>query len=110
MISFGLGFILLSKSVCSANTWVVGSDDVEDAIDAVEVKNNLEEMEASVAVAIIIQNQSRLKLQLEQLDVSCGVFTNNDTLPEELWPGETSIVTMEKVRLLLTSGAELCRA
>ena len=101
MISFSLGIsLLISRSVCKANTWVVGSDDVVDAvdaIDAVEVMNELEEMEASVAVAIIIQNQSRLKLQLEQLDVSCGVFTNNHTLPEEIWPGETSIVTMEKV-------------
>ena len=104
MISLSLGIcLIISRSICKANTRVVGSDNVVDAVDAVEEMTELEEMESSVAVAIIIQNQSRQKLQLEQLDVSCGVFTNNHTLPEELWPGETSIVTMEKVSLNSTT-------
>ena len=78
-----LVFMVLIRALCQ-----VKSDRAVDSIDTDELRTDLEEMEASVAVAIIIQNQSRYKLELEQVDVTCGVFSNNQSLPEEVWPGE----------------------
>ena len=93
-----LVFMVLIRNLCQGNVWMVKSDKAVDIIDTAELRTDLEEMEASVAVAIIIQNHSRYKLELEQVDVTCGVFSNNQSLPEEVWPGETGVVRMEKVK------------
>ena len=84
------------SNVCQANTAVIKNGEI---IDIDEVRKELEEMEASVAVAVIIQNHSRFKLKLEQVDITCGVFSNNTgSIQEELWPGQADIVMMEKVK------------
>ena len=69
----------------------------DDVFNMSEIRNTLEDIEASVALALVIHNDSRFKLYLQKTDITCGVFSNNSALPDELMPGESSVSFMEKV-------------
>ena len=66
--------------------------------DIGDVLEEVEDSEASVMVTVIIYNHSGLKMILEDVDISCGVISNNSALPEVLEPDSSYIVYTEKVK------------
>lgn len=66
--------------------------------DIGDVLEEVEDSEASVMVTVIINNHSDLKMILEEVDIGCGVISNNSALPEVLDPDSSYIVYTEKVR------------
>ena len=68
------------------------------APDIGDVLEEVEDSEASVMVTVIINNHSGLKMVLEDVDIGCGMISNNSALPEILDPDSSYIVYTEKVR------------
>lgn len=66
--------------------------------DISKVLEELDQSEVGVVVAVIIHNHSGYKLILEDVDVSCGMFSNNGSMPEVLNPGGAYVIFSEKVR------------
>ena len=62
------------------------------------VLEEVEDSEASVMVTVIINNHSGLKMVLEDVDIGCGMISNNSALPEVLEPDSSYIVYTEKVK------------
>lgn len=50
-------------------------------------------------MGVVILNHSEMKLRLEAVDISCGMFSNNSALPPILEPGAAYTVITEKVSL-----------
>ena len=65
--------------------------------DITRVLEELDKSEVGVMVALIIHNHSGYRLVLEDVDVSCGMFSNNGSMPEVLNPGGAYVVYSEKV-------------
>ena len=65
--------------------------------DISRVLEELDKSEVGVMVALIIHNHSGYRLVLEDVDVSCGMFSNNGSMPEVLNPGGAYVVYSEKV-------------
>ena len=63
-----------------------------------DVLEEVEDSEASVMVTVIINNHSGLKMVLEDVDIGCGMISNNSALPEVLEPDSSYIVYTEKVK------------
>ena len=53
-------------------------------------------------MGVVILNHSELKLRLEAVDISCGMFSNNSALPPILEPGAAYTLVTEKVRVKTT--------
>ena len=68
------------------------------APDIGDVLEEVEDSEASVMVTVIINNHSGHKMVLEEVDIGCGMISNNSALPEILDPDSSYIVYTEKVR------------
>ena len=68
------------------------------APDISDVLEEVEDSEASVMVTVIINNHSGHKMVLEEVDIGCGMISNNSALPEILDPDSSYIVYTEKVR------------
>ena len=68
------------------------------APDIGNVLEEVEDSEASVMVTVIINNHSGLKIILEDVDIGCGMISNNSALPEILDPDSSYIVYTEKVQ------------
>ena len=66
--------------------------------DIGDVLEEVEDSEASVMVTVIINNHSGLKMVLEDVDIGCGMISNNSALPEVLEPDSSYIVYTEKVK------------
>ena len=66
--------------------------------DIGDVLEEVEDSKASVMVTVIINNHSDLKMVLEDVDIGCGVISNNSALPEILDPDSSYIVYTEKVK------------
>ena len=66
--------------------------------DISKVLEELDQSEVGVMVAVIIHNHSGYTLILEDVDVSCGMFSNNGSMPEVLNPGGAYVIFSEKVR------------
>ena len=62
-----------------------------------EVLNRLEETEKPVVVGLIINNNSGHKLNFEEVDLSCGVISNNSSMPETIPASSSTVVYIEKV-------------
>ena len=67
------------------------------APDIGDVLEEVEDSEASVMVTVIINNHSGHKMVLEEVDIGCGMISNNSALPEILDPDSSYIVYTEKV-------------
>ena len=111
-----LCLLMLCAGLARARVIMVDTNTAGDIVDVYvsDVGDKLEQTDASVAVAVIIHNHSRYRsvyfgnhypihyhyharLELEELDVSCGRFTGNSSLPEEILPGASVVLYMEKV-------------
>ena len=111
-----LCLLMLCAGLARARVIMVDTNTAGDIVDVYisDVGDKLEQTDASVAVAVIIHNHSRYRsvyfgnhypihyhyharLELEELDVSCGRFTGNSSLPEEILPGASAVLYMEKV-------------
>ena len=57
-------------------------------------------------MGVVILNHSELKLRLEAVDISCGMFSNNSALPPILEPGAAYTLVTEKVSM---KSRQLCR-
>ena len=66
--------------------------------DIGDVLEEVEDSETSVMVTVIINNHSGLKMILEDVDIGCGMISNNSALPEVLEPDSSYIVYTEKVK------------
>ena len=67
------------------------------APDIGDVLEEVEDSEASVMVTVIINNHSGHTMVLEEVDIGCGMISNNSALPEILDPDSSYIVYTEKV-------------
>ena len=62
-----------------------------------EILTRLEEAEAPVILALVINNNSGYELRLEEVDLSCGKFSSNSSMPDTILPDTSSVVYIEKV-------------
>lgn len=62
-----------------------------------EVLNRLEETEKPVVIGLIINNNSGHKLNFEEVDLSCGVISNNSSMPDTIPASSSTVVYIEKV-------------
>ena len=62
-----------------------------------EIVVRLEESEKAVSLALVINNMSGHKLTLEEVDLTCGVFSSNSSMPDTVLPATTAVVFIEKV-------------
>ena len=62
-----------------------------------EIVARLTESEEAVSLALVINNMSGHKLSLEEVDLSCGVFSSNSSMPDTVDPATTAVVFIEKV-------------
>ena len=62
-----------------------------------DIVTRLAESEKAVSLALVINNMSGHKLSLEEVDLSCGVFSSNSSMPDTILPDTTAVVFIEKV-------------
>ena len=62
-----------------------------------EIVARLTESEEAVSLALVINNMSGHRLSLEEVDLSCGVFSSNSSMPDTVPPATTAVVFIEKV-------------
>ena len=74
-----------------------------------EVLSRLGESEQEVSLALVINNMSGHRLRLEEVDLSCGVFSGNSSMPESILPDTTAVVFIEKVATTSLSSPVLLR-
>ena len=97
----GLSLLLLLSLLSSLTSLVRGivyrgkAGDQELTME--EVLSRLGESEQEVSLALVINNMSGHRLRLEEVDLSCGVFSGNSSMPESILPDTTAVVFIEKV-------------
>ena len=96
-LSLALLLSLLTPHTSLVRGIVYRSQAEDHQLTMEEVLTRLAESEKEVSLALVINNMSGHKLSLEEVDLSCGVFSNNSSMPESIPPATTAVVFIEKV-------------